>query len=136
MEPYTDSGRKQAIGALPSDESRNYARHARVLHEALDVVLHRSGSYGSVWQQYGALANLLQAARKVDRLMALWWHDRPVVGEEIALGKDALDDAMDAINYLAFFITMARDGSIIGEPPQRPVVPPDIFEVNRHEADH
>lgn len=87
-----------------------------VILEALTIYRQRSRSYGEVWRQYGATANLLQAARKIDRLMQIWYHNPD--GAE-ALQKDALDDAFDALNYLVFFIRAARDGNLTGEAPFR-----------------
>lgn len=88
-----------------------------VLMEAHAVYRQRSASYGAVWQHYGAQSNLLSAARKVDRLMEMWWHNPD--GAK-ALQKDATDDAIDAINYLSFFVRNARDGNISGQAPERP----------------
>jgi len=87
-----------------------------VILEALEVYRQRSVSYGEVWRQYGATGNLLQAARKVDRLMEMWWHNPDGAA---ALQKDALDDAIDAINYLVFFIRLAREGNLTGSAPDR-----------------
>lgn len=55
--------------------------------------------YGDIWQRYGSLSNLLNVARKVDRLMQVLWY-----GNGTVTHKDALDDAYDLINYAAFFI--------------------------------
>lgn len=59
----------------------------------------------------GALSNLQNAARKVDRLLAAWTNglDSPPL-----MHKDALDDAFDAINYLGFFIRNARLLNLFG----------------------
>ena len=84
--------------------------------EALNIYRQRGLSYGEVWRQYGATANLVQAARKIDRLMEMWWHNPDGA---VALQKDALDDAFDALNYLVFFIRLARDGNITGSAPDR-----------------
>jgi hypothetical protein len=75
----------------------------------------RSKSYGQAWKQYGGLANLQSAARKVDRLMESWWHRG-----EGSLHKDGLDDAFDGINYFVFFIRMIRLGRVTGKAPKRP----------------
>lgn len=114
MKLFGSRERKEAIRALPSDDARNYAKHARVLQEAADVMLHRSARYGATWRQYGALANLLQGATAVNRLMATWWFNE---GDRPAFHKDVLDDAYDAINYLAFFIALAQAGEVVGNPP-------------------
>lgn len=86
-------------------------QHLRPLVEAAETYRERSQSYGQIWSNYGARANLLNAARKIDRLMESWWK-----GEGIpALHKDNLDDAIDALNYLTFFIRCARDGNLTGD---------------------
>lgn len=84
--------------------------HFQVLMEALRLHSDRSLSYGNVWRKYGALANLLNAARKADRLMHSWWHGSGVP----ALHKSNLDDAFDMINYITFFIRDAKKGNITG----------------------
>ena len=89
--------------------------HMEVFEEATGLYVVRSRSYGQVWRNYGALSNLLSAARKVDRTMETWWHQQTPV-----MHKDALDDAMDAINYLNFFVRNAREGNITGQTPDRP----------------
>lgn len=90
----------------------------RVLTECVRLYDSRGRSYGQVWKQYGALASLLNAARKVDRLMAIWWHST----RGAALHKDALDDAYDCINYMTFFMRLAIRGNITGTAPTRPEV--------------
>ena len=82
------------------------------------IMRHRTVAYGLTWQQYGALANLLNAARKIDRLMSIWWRGED---DEVAmLDKSLLDDAFDAINYLGFFIQCAEEGNLLGNVPERP----------------
>lgn len=88
-------------------------KQSDVFLKALEIHVGRSEAYGEVWRNYGALSNLLSAARKVDRLMELWWH-AGVFPEMPAIHKDALDDAFDAINYLAFFIRNATEGNLTG----------------------
>jgi hypothetical protein len=90
--------------------------HQDILNEAWQIMKQRTQAYGLSFKQYGALANLLNAARKVDRLMEVWWR-----GEDDAvamLDKDLLDDAFDGINYLAFFIQEAREGNLLGDRPE------------------
>lgn len=94
---------------------------ASVFVEALKIYSSRSHAYGEVWKQYGAMSNLLNAARKIDRLMNSWWHEDKDIESVPILHKDALDDAFDALNYLAFFIRSAREGNLTGAKPTRPV---------------
>lgn len=96
-------------------------KQLEVFVEALRIFESRNAAYGDVWMQYGALSNLLSVARKVDRTMEAWWHDSP--GELPVMHKDALDDAIDLINYAVFFIRNARDGNVTGCAPDRPEVP-------------
>ena len=93
------------------------AEHLEVLAKAFGLHLQRTEAYGEVWKQYGALSNLLSAARKIDRLMNVWWRND---GSIPALHKDVLDDAYDAINYITFFIRNAQNGNIAGSVPSRP----------------
>lgn len=96
-----------------------------IFMEALKLYNDRTRSYGQAWQQYGAMSNLLNIARKTDRLMEVWWtKEAEVLADDgrvkPLLHKDNLDDAMDLLNYDAFFIRNARAANIFGEIPQRP----------------
>ncbi len=84
---------------------------------AVKIFDDRDKVYGDTWTTYGALNNLLRAATKVDRSMEIWWHDQ---GGNPLMHKDNLDDAIDAINYLAFFIRCVRAGNITGSKRFRP----------------
>ena len=112
---------------LEPEHAQAAVEHAQTLDEASTLMLNRTVSYGVVWRRFGALSNLLNAARKVERLMESWWDEVgesfDIVGDDgkrvtrlPALHKDNLDDAFDAINYLAFFIQCARNANITGEP--------------------
>lgn len=83
-----------------------------VFREALSVYEQRSAIYGDVWQRYGALNNLVRAATKIDRLMAIWYH----TDHKPTASTGTLDDAIDALNYLVFFIRLAREGNVTGQP--------------------
>lgn len=99
------------------DQALEYLGQMNVLMHCARIYDQRSAAYGQVWRQHGALSNLLSAARKIDRLMEVWYHSPD--GAK-ALHKDALDDAYDAINYLAFFIRNAQAGNLTGYRPERP----------------
>ncbi len=88
----------------------------RALMKSYEIYLQRNAKYSDVWKNYGALNNLVRGATKVDRLMEVWWHG------DGTLHKDALDDAYDAINFLAFFIAQATNGELTagGQGPYRP----------------
>ncbi len=95
-----------------------------IMLKALQVYDGRSESYGQVWKQYGPLSPLLSAARKVDRLMSIWWHkSEEHVGKAAkeVRHKDAMDDAIDAINYLVFFLR-TKTGPAFGKAPKRPLL--------------
>lgn len=102
------------------DETRALTESAleqqKIFDEALDVFIERNGNYRDTWKQYGALSQLVRGAQKVDRLMAVWWHAE----NPDALKPAAIDDAIDAINHLVFFIRCARDANFYGEAPERP----------------
>lgn len=103
---------QRALLMLPPEQAQAAVEHAQTLDEAARLMLHRTSSYGLVWQRFGAMSNLLNAARKVGRLMEAWYEGTTV---EPVLHKDGLDDAWDAINYLAFFIQCARKGNLTGD---------------------
>lgn len=87
--------------------------HFEFLMKCLKLHNDRTRAYGTVWKRYGALSNLLSAARKVDRLMESWW--RRGEGHAPALHKDNMDDALDAVNYLVFMMRNARAGNVTGD---------------------
>lgn len=110
------------VGVEPNPEN---IAHLMVFMEALRVYDQRSRSYGMVWQQYGALSNLINASRKVDRLMAVWWSGAKQIigrGQLPAIHKDYVDDAVDALNYLAFFLRNVRNHNFTGTTPTRPTM--------------
>lgn len=131
-----------AIGELgygpPDMENHDLHEHMQELARIFDVYVERNGKYKGVWRQYGALANLVRAAQKVDRLMSVWWHEvqpecnRPehqdghhgpdcfLEATRVPLDSEDLDDALDAINHLLFFVRCAREGNLFGTPPERP----------------
>jgi hypothetical protein len=115
-----DVGRfaEELLKAADCEPTEELKEHLLVFLQAVKICNDRTHAYGLVWRQYGALSNLLSAARKVDRLMQVWWFD-PDGGQ--ALHKDALDDAFDLLNYTCFFIQNARMGNIQGTPPRRPL---------------
>ena len=122
---YNTEEEQRVLLMLPPEHAQAAVEHAQALDEAATIMLNRTLSYGTVWQRFGAVSNLLNAARKVERLMVVWYDgqesydllgdDGKVVRRIPALHKDALDDAFDAINYLAFFIQNARQGNITGD---------------------
>lgn len=110
---------------LGVEMSSDTAFHFHEMLKIFKLYCDRNASYKGVWQQYGALNNLVRAATKVDRLMAVWWTNEEEVLERNGkpkplLHKDGLDDAADAINYLLFFMRCAMGGNMVGGIPRRP----------------
>ncbi len=99
---------------------KDMLEHFEVFQRCMEVYDERREAYNDVWKNYGALSNLLQAARKVDRLMEIFWFNE---GDIPALHKDVIDDALDGINYLTFFVRNATSGNIVGEQVNRPEAP-------------
>lgn len=122
---FSTDDEQRMLLMLEPEEAQAAVKHAQTLDEAAAIMLARTLSYGTVWQRFGAVSNLLNAARKVERLMVVWYDGQEsveLVGDDgrtvqriPTLHKDALDDAFDAINYLAFFIQNARNGNITGD---------------------
>lgn len=109
---------------LGVEANPNNVEHFMTLMQALLIYNERSHSYNQVWKQYGALSNLLNAARKVDRLMEYWWTKQEEILDSNGrvrplLHKDNLDDALDAVSYLVFFMRNAQAGNIFGGIPNR-----------------
>jgi hypothetical protein len=65
----------------------------------------RTELYGDLWQQYGAIHNFSQAARKAVRTKKAFDRSVPPMDDE------ALDDPRDSVNYLLFGIRCAIAGN-------------------------
>lgn len=88
----------QFLQLLDIDPTSEALTQLNVLVEAL--LIHNSRKiYGTAWQRYGWLSNLLSIARKADRLMQVFWF-----GPGNLDHKPSTDDAYDLINYAVFFI--------------------------------
>lgn len=96
-----------------------------VLMQTMLVYVDRNEKYKNTWEQYGALSQLVRAAQKIDRLMSVWWFE-PGLGDleedadRMPLSSADLDDAIDCINHLIFFIRCAQNGNLFGDRPERP----------------
>lgn len=91
-----------------SDPKDLYYFHA--VAKALILFRERSRTYGRAWRRHGALGNLLKVDIKNSRLMEAFWFNE---GEPEH--KDAADDALDMINYAAFFYGCKEEGNERGE---------------------
>jgi hypothetical protein len=98
------------------DQTPENLEQLQVFINAMQIYNNRTVKYGDAWKQYGALSQLVRSANKVDRLMAVWWFGQ----SGVALGKEALDDAYDALNHLVFFIRASTEGNLVGKMPERP----------------
>ena len=83
---------------LPEDDDTR--AQLAIFMNAMSVMVERRGQYMDAWREYGALNNLIRAATKVKRLVNLFWHNEG--GPPYEDRSD--DDAIDALNYLAFFL--------------------------------
>lgn len=102
-----------SAGITPSEES---AEQLEMFLRALKVHAGRTQHYSRAWAQYGAMSNLLNMARKVDRLMLRHWG----LGMKTTFHKDELDDAVDLLNYTGFFMRCVEEGNFVGRMPDRP----------------
>lgn len=124
-EPQVLDALKVVLGAFDIETTPYNVAHFSVLMEALKLYDQRTQAYGQAWEQYGAMSNLLKVASKTDRMMAVWWTGEDEIGlpHDEGFHKDSLDDALDGINYTAFFIRNARRRNIYGSQPTRPQIP-------------
>lgn len=74
---------------------------------AYQIYIERQAKYHDAWKRYGALNNLIRSASKLQRVQEVYWYPDEVPLDDMDLD---LDDAFDALNYLAFFITQAERG--------------------------
>lgn len=121
MEPHVLESLEEVLDTFGIEATDDVKEQLVIFLTALRIYDERGKIYGDTWTTYGALNNLLRAATKVDRSMEIWWHDGSNNGNPL-MHKDNLDDAIDAINYLVFFIRCVRAGNITGSKRARPVV--------------
>jgi len=107
-------------------EDDDNIEHMDLLGNVMVKYFVRNQKYKGTWQQYGALSQLVRAAQKVDRLMAVWWYD--IDEDRVPLAEEDLDDAEDAINHLLFFMRCARAGNLTGVLPNRPDIDSKAFQ--------
>jgi hypothetical protein len=75
---------------------------AKVFLDALKVMADRQ-RYGATWRRTGWMGALLNVDRKCGRLMAEFWNSNKLQTRES-------DDAIDLLNYAAFFIRLLQEG--------------------------
>ena len=133
MNPDAAKPLDELLEACGIEYNEEVVEQIAVFLTALKLYEERNRTYRNIWETYGALNNLLRAATKVDRSMEIWWHSRD---PNPLLHKDNLDDAIDAINYLVFFIRCVRSGNITGSKRARPVDPDGPAAVLGSMLDH
>jgi hypothetical protein len=91
----------------PVDESQ--VEQLAVLLEAFAVFVERNKRYRDVWKKSGWKGSLFDIRKKVTRMWSVFWHGHP---DEKA--KEC-DDAIDSINFAAFFVRNVRDNNELGD---------------------
>lgn len=79
--------------------------HLSILICAMVLYAEREEAYGSAWREFGATAQAMNLARKAKRAWVSFMK---------AKHGPACDDALDSINYGAFFIRAIAEGNISG----------------------
>jgi hypothetical protein len=94
-------------------EGDTYREHAGDLITALLMYHDRNQEVHDAWRIFGYEGSLIVAYGKVIRLMnALWWN-RPSNGRS----EKPIDNAIDALNYVVFFIRLYRRDDARGAMP-------------------
>jgi hypothetical protein len=93
-----------ALEALEIEPTEEMLNQALMFVVALKTYEKKDQMYGQAWKRLGALNNLTRMATKVERLLEQFWHR-----EDNRNGAD-LDDAVDLLNYDAFFMRQAIEG--------------------------
>jgi len=101
------------LDALSIEQTDTNFHQARVLATALALFAERNAITPDAWTAAGFLGNLLTANGKVGRLMSNLWYQ---VGEDGRKEKP-IDNALDAITYMAFFIRSFEAGNERGYQP-------------------
>lgn len=85
---------------------------ARVFVSALVLYRERNAITPDAWKSAGYLGNLLALKGKVNRMMASLWYKVAPNGNT----EKPIDNALDAINYAAFFARLYEAGDERGKP--------------------
>lgn len=107
---FADFIRNHVRSDIDNDTMEDVLDVFEVQLHALNVMAERNKKYRGIWRRAGWMANLMQVCHKTDRLMTMFWMDPNATD-----GKEAdLDDAIDLMNYNAFFIITNREGDARG----------------------
>jgi len=100
--------------SLDADKDQNESAwfQARMLTAAFALYLERDEVTPDAWKSAGYLGNLLALKGKVNRLMASLWYKVAPNGN----AEKPIDNALDAINYAAFFARLYEAGDERGKP--------------------
>ena len=79
-----------------------------VMLEAYHKYLERNAVYENLWQDYGWMDTLTHVRSKAMRIVRKFWRDETAPKATAALH---LDDALDLVNYVVFFIRNVREGN-------------------------
>jgi hypothetical protein len=85
------------------ENNRNF-QHLMVLLEVFELYLERNGRYNDEWRVTGWRGALFELRKKVSRVWRVFWKGTGSKPEHILY-----DDALDAINFIVFFIRLHRE---------------------------
>ena len=101
----TDGVKVIGVRLVPDTSAQEAMLHH--LERCWAVLRERSAKYDEAWLKRGALMNLLESAKKMDRLMAQFWDRGSPQHGDTALD---LDDMTDLINYMLATLYQASIG--------------------------
>ena len=110
---HIDIAAHSMLDALELEQTGTNLEQAKVLATALALFAERNTITPDAWRSAGYLGNLLNASGKVGRLMANLWYK---TGENGRTEKP-IDNALDGITYLSFFVRMYEIGNERGNQP-------------------
>ncbi len=87
--------------------SADVKQQAVVMFQALDIFVEREQVRGGLWKKMGTHDSAYQLKSKTMRLMAMLSSG---LEKKPELTDEAVDDALDAVNYAVFFIRNLRAG--------------------------
>jgi len=98
----SDTKIDRIIIALEMEDLPQNREQVGVMIDCLELFCQRGNRHGEVWKNSGWQGALFDARKKIERL----WNEF-MAGDT---PPDDLDSALDAINYLAFFVRAQRTG--------------------------
>lgn len=107
--PSKYSNVREILELADLESSDTNAEQMSVFLDCMQLFQERNAKYGDLWKEYGWRGNLLHVQSKAARVRKVWWDSKDPFGHNADI-----DDALDLINYAAFFIRNVEADNELG----------------------